>query len=75
MNYYIIFDSFGVEAYVAEWSKALDLRSIVHSYAQVRTLSYAKVLHLLMLAGPVGTHPVQASMSSWIEAGYVPNLW
>ena len=26
---------------MAEWSKALDLRSIVHLYAQVRTLSYA----------------------------------
>ena len=29
-------------AYVAEWSKALDLRSIVLLYAQVRTLSYAQ---------------------------------
>ena len=31
----------GGYAYVAEWSKALDLRSIVLLYAQVRTLSYA----------------------------------
>ena len=30
-------------AYVAEWSKALDLRSIVLLYAQVRTLSYANI--------------------------------
>ena len=28
-------------AYLAERSKALDLRSIVHLYAQVRTLQYA----------------------------------
>ena len=32
------------QAYVAEWSKALDLRSIVHPYAQVRTLSYAYII-------------------------------
>ena len=31
-------------AYVAEWSKALDLRSIVLLYAQVRTLSYAQIM-------------------------------
>ena len=28
-------------AYLAEWSKALDLRSIVHLCAEVRTLQYA----------------------------------
>ena len=71
MNYNSIYDNFGIKAYVAEWSKALDLRSIVHLYAQDRTLSYAKVLHLLMLAGAVGTPLVQASMSSWEEVGYV----
>ena len=65
---------FGIKAYVAEWSKALDLRSIVHLFVWVGSLSYANVLHLLILAGAVGTPPVQASMSSWKEAGYVANL-
>ena len=34
------------QACLAEWSKALDLRSIVHLYAQVRTLQYALAIWL-----------------------------